>query len=86
MSVPARKSSKKIPARGLFPNAKVTRGHDWVWGDQDGKHTIHTLFGNGVGNAFIAETMLLLESHLHLPRFFEYCMSHLLEVTVKLDL
>ena len=37
MTLPARNLSKKIPARGLFPNAKVIRGQDWVWGDQDGE-------------------------------------------------
>ena len=25
-----------VPARGVFPGARVVRGHDWKWGDQDG--------------------------------------------------
>ena len=33
-------SSKKITARGLFPEAKVVRGDDWCWADQDGKSVI----------------------------------------------
>ena len=40
ITVPPRKVSKKIPARGLFPNAKVVRGLDWIWGDQDGKQNL----------------------------------------------
>ena len=35
--VPPRKISKKISARGLFPEAKVVRGQDWIWGNQDGE-------------------------------------------------
>ena len=35
--VPPRKVSKKISARGLFPEAKVVRGQDWIWGNQDGE-------------------------------------------------
>ena len=34
--MPKRKSSVKIRAIGLHPGAKVTRGKDWKWGDQDG--------------------------------------------------
>lgn len=40
ITVPARKQSKKIPARGFFPNAKVIRGQDWLWDDQDGESEI----------------------------------------------
>ena len=29
-----RKTSKRITVRGLFPNAKVVRGRDWIWGDR----------------------------------------------------
>ena len=32
-----RKTSKRITVKGLFPNAKVVRGRDWIWGDQDGE-------------------------------------------------
>ncbi|KAK7093326.1 E3 ubiquitin-protein ligase MIB2-like isoform X2 [Littorina saxatilis] len=34
--VPKRKTSVKNRALGIFPGAKVTRGKDWQWGDQDG--------------------------------------------------
>ena len=44
VTVPARKVSKKIPAKGLFPDAKVIRGHDWVWGDQGGELTTINAF------------------------------------------
>lgn len=35
--VEARRKSKKIMARGVFPGARVVRGVDWQWDDQDGK-------------------------------------------------
>ena len=31
-----RRKSKKIMARGIFPGARVVRGVDWQWEDQDG--------------------------------------------------
>ena len=31
-----RRKSKKILSRGLFPGARVVRGFDWQWEDQDG--------------------------------------------------
>ena len=31
-----RKTSVKVRAIGIFPGAKVVRGKDWQWGDQDG--------------------------------------------------
>jgi len=31
-----RRKSKKIAIRGLFPGARVVRGVDWQWEDQDG--------------------------------------------------
>jgi len=31
-----RRKSKKIPIRGIFPGARVIRGVDWQWEDQDG--------------------------------------------------
>ncbi|XP_066272663.1 E3 ubiquitin-protein ligase MIB1-like isoform X1 [Branchiostoma lanceolatum] len=31
-----RRKSKKIAARGIFPGARVVRGVDWQWEDQDG--------------------------------------------------
>ena len=37
--VPTRESSKKVLAKGFFPDAEVIRGHDWLWGDQDGEKT-----------------------------------------------
>jgi len=35
----ARRKSKKVTARGIFPGARVVRGVDWQWEDQDGKNT-----------------------------------------------
>ncbi|XP_038075224.1 E3 ubiquitin-protein ligase MIB2-like isoform X1 [Patiria miniata] len=34
--VSKRQSATKLPLRGLFPGAKVVRGPDWDWGNQDG--------------------------------------------------
>ncbi|XP_017855238.2 E3 ubiquitin-protein ligase MIB2 isoform X2 [Drosophila busckii] len=34
--VPPRKASKRIQLRGIFVGAKVVRGPDWEWNDQDG--------------------------------------------------
>ena len=32
----SRSSGKKVFSRGIYPGAKVIRGKDWVWADQDG--------------------------------------------------
>lgn len=31
-----RRKSKKIMSRGIFPGARIVRGVDWEWEDQDG--------------------------------------------------
>ena len=31
-----RRKSKKLVSRGLFPGARIQRGFDWQWEDQDG--------------------------------------------------
>ena len=41
--MPARESSKKVLAKGFFQDAEVVRGHDWLWGDQDGEKTTYNL-------------------------------------------
>eukprot|EP00916_Digyalum_oweni_P003883 GHVL01006903.1.p1 GENE.GHVL01006903.1~~GHVL01006903.1.p1 ORF type:complete len:183 (+),score=8.12 GHVL01006903.1:304-852(+) len=38
--VKKRSVSLKIRAMGIFPGAKVKRGRDWAWADQDGKKEI----------------------------------------------
>ena len=38
--MPARKNSPRLMSEGIFPNAEVVRGHDWLWGDQDGMYVI----------------------------------------------
>ena len=35
--VESRRKSKKISTRGIFPGARVVRGVDWQWEDQDGE-------------------------------------------------
>lgn len=34
--LPARGTSSRVLAKGLFKDAEVARGQDWIWGDQDG--------------------------------------------------
>lgn len=34
--VPPRQNSKKICSYGIFRDAIVIRGKDWMWNDQDG--------------------------------------------------
>jgi len=34
--VEPRRKSKKITSRGICPGARVVRGVDWQWEDQDG--------------------------------------------------
>ena len=36
MAVESRRKSKKTAARGIFAGARVVRGVDWQWEDQDG--------------------------------------------------
>jgi E3 ubiquitin-protein ligase mind-bomb len=35
-AVGARSESRTLQLKGIFPGAKVVRGQDWSWGDQDG--------------------------------------------------
>ena len=43
-----RRKAKKIPVRGIFPGARVIRGVDWQWEDQDGgngrRGKVHCVF------------------------------------------
>jgi E3 ubiquitin-protein ligase mind-bomb len=34
--VGSRQEADRVPVKGTFPGARVTRGCDWKWGDQDG--------------------------------------------------
>lgn len=36
MDLMARLDSPKIVSKGVFAGARVTRGPDWDWGNQDG--------------------------------------------------
>jgi len=38
--VPAREQSTKMEVKGLFIGARVVRGVDWHWGDQDGNDIV----------------------------------------------
>lgn len=35
--MPKRQGVAKAQSKGIFVGAKVTRGPDWDWGNQDGK-------------------------------------------------
>ncbi|XP_078454747.1 E3 ubiquitin-protein ligase MIB2-like isoform X5 [Lampetra planeri] len=36
VQVPVRHMARKVPLKGIFPEAVVIRGADWKWGNQDG--------------------------------------------------
>ena len=36
MLVDSRRIAKKVSLRGIYPGARVVRGVDWQWDDQDG--------------------------------------------------
>ena len=40
----ARHYSRKVPAMGTFRGAKVTRGADWQWGNQDGESLVKNVY------------------------------------------
>ena len=37
VKMPKRVDSAKVTSRGIFTGAKVVRGPDWDWGNQDGE-------------------------------------------------
>ena len=37
VNVAKRTGAKRVKLHGFFPGAKVKRGKDWEWGNQDGK-------------------------------------------------
>lgn len=38
-----RQGARVVESMGIFPPAKVVRGHDWCWGQQDGESVLLTL-------------------------------------------
>lgn len=46
-------NARKVEARGIFPGAEVVRGHDWRWGDQDGKRSIGHAYVSLGGKIFL---------------------------------
>ncbi len=38
--VTLRHQQRRVAVKGLFPGAKVMRGRNWRWGDQDGKELL----------------------------------------------
>lgn len=49
-----RKKAKKITVRGIFPGARVVRGVDWQWDDQDGGYINQVGGTRGLNNAISA--------------------------------
>lgn len=39
-----RKNCTKVPLKGIFIGAKVIRGPDWEWGNQDGGRGTYIIF------------------------------------------
>ena len=39
--VPARSGERRVQAKGIFTGAKVLRGSDWSYGDQDGNYDVN---------------------------------------------
>ncbi len=45
-----RKGSRKVPLKGIYPGARVKRGHDWTWDNQVSKEilvSVHKSFTFG---------------------------------------
>ena len=38
VKVSPRSGARQVMSIGMFPHAEVARGHDWLWGDQDGMY------------------------------------------------
>ena len=38
VEIPPRSGARRVMSIGMFPYAEVARGHDWLWGDQDGMY------------------------------------------------
>lgn len=44
IDLPLRKNARKCELKGIFVGAKVVRGFNWEWGNQDGGEGIFTCF------------------------------------------
>lgn len=53
MVLEQRKKSKKISVRGIFSGARVVRGVDWQWDDQDGRSISLRGLNNAISQATV---------------------------------
>lgn len=58
LELPLRINGRKCELRGIFVGAKVVRGYNWEWGNQDGgegkKYTVNIfIFLNGILSLFL---------------------------------
>ena len=44
IKVSPRSGARQVMSIGMFPRAEVARGHDWLWGDQDGKDNMYAYY------------------------------------------
>ena len=69
-----RARSLRIEARGIFPGAEVVRGHDWRWGNQDGKWLCWSLFLGKQSQQIFHKLSLHYSLFAHLPAFLSFQM------------
>lgn len=78
VSVPVRKKSKKIFARGIFPGAKVLRGHDWNWEDQDGENK-----DNSYVRLLVVDVIMITLRMLAIYLVFVVCMRFIVSMNTQ---
>ena len=63
----SRLEGERVAVRGIFAGARVSRGHDWKWGNQDGElfvqilhHTAHHIISECVVCAVVSMWVLFV--------------------------
>ena len=76
VSIESRRKSKKISSRGIFPGARVVRGVDWSWEDQDGRLT--STCANTETLYFVRITMTVMHMYVagDVQILCSYCVVH----------
>jgi hypothetical protein len=59
VKVGKRSSATKLTTWGTFPGAKVTRGPDWQWRDQDGNYRLLDVDDSGINPSQGDKTVLV---------------------------
>ena len=60
MRVLPRSGLRKVEVKGLFVDARVFRGRDWKWKDQDGKHNLYKVYSVHRHYAIISTQVVLV--------------------------